>query len=183
VLKKGKTEMKVWRGFLGGICLAAGCGWLYAQTPPPLLGSIEAPYAPAQGSVKIAGITWAAGVTAYGPVGTPLVIYGSNLGGDGVVQFVSYYKNSGGTEVAGTPLSATVNLWTSNMLILTVPSGALSGEVLVTVEGQTSNPLPFLVTGPAYGSACPAGPTSTQLQITTTALPDGQVGQPYSTSL
>ncbi len=177
--------MNAWRGFLGAIGLTAACVSVFAQTPPPLLGSIEAPYAPLQGSATIAGTTWPAGVTAYGSVGTPLVIYGSNLGGDGFVQFISYYKNSSGTEVAGTPVPATVTLWTSNMLILTVPSGALSGEVFVKVEGQTSNPLPFLVTTntPYNTGTCPAGPSSTQLQITSTSLPDGQVTKAYNASL
>ena len=176
--------MKAWRGFLGAICFAVCCVSLCAQTPPPLLGSIEAPYLSLQTAVTIGGTNWAGGVTAYGPVNTPLVIYGANLGGDGVVQFIAYKNGTVDTSVGTNGIfNATVTLWTSNMLITTVPSGAYSGLVKVFVEGQYSNPLPFLVTGGTYAGTCPAGPPTNQLQITTTALADGQVSQSYSASL
>ena len=172
------------RVILGAIVLAAICGRTYSQIPPPLLGSIEVPYAPLQTSATIGGKAWPAGVTAYGPQGTPLVIYGANLGGEGVVQFIAYKNGAVDTSVGTNGIfNATVTLWTSNMLILTVPSGAYSGLVKVFVEGQYSNALPFLVTGGTYAGTCPAGPPSNQLQITTTALADGQVSQSYSASL
>lgn len=145
--------MKAWRVLPGAICLAASCCWVSAQTPSPVLGSIEAPYAPLQGTAKIGGTTWAAGVTAYGPAGTPLVISGSNLGG-GAVQFIAYKNGTVDSSVGvNGVVQATVTLWTSNMLVLTVPSGAYSGLVKVFVEGQYSNPLPFLERVSKMGSA------------------------------
>ena len=173
--------MKVLRELLGALSIAASFGMACAQTPAPVLGNIEAPYTPLQSSVKIAGTTWPAGVAAYGPVGTPLVLSGSNLGGNGTVQFVAYKNGTVDTSVS--PVQATVTLWNQNMLILTVPSGAMSGLVTVTVEGQTSNGLPFLVTPGAYAGSCPAHPAGNQLQITTTSLHDGTVDQSYSATL
>lgn len=173
--------MKIWRGLLGALWVAASLTSARAQTPVPLFGNMEAPYTPLQSSVKIAGTTWPAGAVAYGPVGTPLVLSGSNLGGSGTVQFVAYKNGTVDTSVS--PVQATVTLWNQNMLILTVPSGAMSGLVTVTVEGQTSNGLPFLVTPGAYAGSCPAYPTGNQLQITTASLQDGTVNQSYSAAL
>lgn len=163
------------------IAFTLGIGAAFAQTLNPVLGNIQSPYNPLQGSVKIAGVNWGAGAVAYGPVGTPLVLSGSSLGGGGTVQFVPY-KN-GVVDTSVTPAQATVTLWTSTMLILTVPSGAMSGLVTVTVEGKTSNGLPFIVMPGSYSGSCPAGPTNSQLQIVTSSLHDGAIGQTYSATL
>ncbi len=136
--------MKKWRGWLSLVMLLAAVGKLHSQTLAPVLSNIQAPYVSIQSSVQIVGVTWGIGSVAYGPAGTPLVISGSNFGGEGIVQFVPY-KN-GVVDANATAVQATVTLWTSNMLILTVPSGALTGLVKVTVEGVTSNGLPFVVT-------------------------------------
>jgi RHS repeat-associated protein len=173
--------MKAWREWFWAMVVATSLGVAGAQTPAPVLGNIEGPYAPIQSTVKIANTTWGAGSVAYGPSGAPLVISGSNLGGGGTVQFVPYKNGIVDTSVA--PVQATVTLWTSNMLILTVPSGALSGLITVTVGAKTSNGLPFLVTPGTYAASCPAGPASTQLQIVTSSLHDGAVGQSYSATL
>jgi RHS repeat-associated protein len=134
-----------------------------------------------QSSAKIAGTQWGPGAVAYGAAGTPLVLTGSDLGGSGTVQFNAYKNGIPDTSV--TPAQATVTMWTSNMLILTVPAGAYSGLVTVTVEGKTSNGLPFMVTPGSYAGTCPAGPSSTQLQITTASLHDGTANQTYSATL
>jgi len=79
------AEMKVRSAFIRvAICLA-GMASAGAQTPLPVLGNIEAPYASIQSSVRIAGVTWGAGSVSYGPVGTPLVLSGSGFGGSGTV--------------------------------------------------------------------------------------------------
>jgi len=157
---------------LSGICAAA---------QNPVLGNIEAPYAPLQSAVTLAGQNWLAGATNYGPVGTPLVLTGSNLGTSGTVQFVAY-KNGvvdGAYTVPATPTS-----WAANMVLVTVPAGARSGLITVTVGGKTSYGLPFIVTNGTYASAsCPAGPSGAQLQVTTSSLSDGLVGQGYSVTL
>jgi hypothetical protein len=137
---------------------------LAAQTP--VLSSIEAPYPALQSQVRIAGGTYGPGAVPYGPAGTPLVLTGSNLGASGTVQFVAY-KN--GTVDPSYTTEATITQWNATMLFLTVPSGATSGLVTVTVEGKTSNGLPFIVTPGAYAGSCPAFPAQTQLQITTMA--------------
>jgi RHS repeat-associated protein len=172
--------MKAWRGLLGVTVFAVGVGAVCAQTP--VLGNIEAPYAALQASATIAGTQWGSGMVAYGPAGTPLVLTGSALGGSGTVQFVAYKNGVVDTNV--TPVQAAVTMWSVNMLILTVPAGAYSGLVTVTTDdNKTSNGLPFLVTPGTYAGTCPAGPATTQLQITAASLNDGTVGQAYSATL
>lgn len=153
---------------------------LPAAAQTPVLGSIEAPYPALQSQVRIAGGTYGPGAVPYGPAGTPLVLTGSSLGSSGTVQFVAY-KN-GAVDPSYTT-DATVTQWNSTMLFLTVPSGATSGLVTVTVEGKASNGLPFIVTPGDYTGSCPAFPAQTQLQITTASLHDGTAGQSYSATL
>ena len=68
-------------------------------------------------------------------------------------------------------------------MFVSVPSGASSGLITVTTEGKTSNGLPFLVTPGQYAGSCPAQLPQNQLQITTSSLDDGMVGQTYNASL
>ena len=171
--------MNVRNMVLASIAGALTAGSLPAQMP--VLGNLEAPYPSAQSTVYIAGGTYGPGAVAYGPVGTPLVLTGSDLGASGTVQFIGY-KN--GAVDPGTTVLATVTMWSPTMLFLTVPSGAVSGLVKVTAEGRTSvNGLPFIVTPGTYSGSCPASPPNNQLQITTSALPDGTAGQSYSAPL
>jgi RHS repeat-associated protein len=162
-----------------------GIGRLVAQTP--VLSGIEGPYPAVQtsGTIHVAGGVYGSGAVAYGPVGTPLVVTGSDLGASGIVEFVPYHLNvQTQQEVAGTPVTATPTLWTSNMVFVTVPAGAATGLVVVEVEGKTSSPgLPFIVTSGTYAGTCPAFPPSNQLQITTSSLHDGTAGQAYSATL
>ena len=161
-----------------GIGVLATCS-MAAQTP--VLGNLEAPYPNLQNSVRIAGGTYGSGATAYGPVGTPLVLTGSDLGASGTVLFTGY-KN--GAVDSGTTVQATVTMWSPTMLFLTVPSGAVSGLVTVNAEGRPSiNGMPFIVTPGVYSGTCPASPPTSQLQITTASLKDGTAGQPYSATL
>jgi len=160
---------------------AAVASALSAQAP--VLGSVEAPYPALQNSqpIHLAGSTYNSGQVAYGPVGTPLVISGSSLGDEGEVWFVSY-KNGTVDQNAGS-VHAVVTLWTPTSLILSVPSGAESGLVMVVTNGKTSNGLPFLVMPGAYSGSCPAAPAQNQLQIQTASLQDGAVSQSYSATL
>jgi hypothetical protein len=57
--------MKAWRGLLAATVFAVGVGAAFAQVP--VLGGIEAPYAPLQSTVKIAGDTYGPGAVSYGP--------------------------------------------------------------------------------------------------------------------
>jgi len=172
--------MKAWHGLLGWMVFAAGVGAVCAQTP--VLGNIEAPYPNLQSAVTIASTHWGPGTVAYGSVGTPLLLNGSDLGASGIVQFIAY-KN-GAVDPNVSPVQATVSLWSPTMLVLSVPSGAYSGLVKVTTgEGKTGNQLPFMVTPGTYAGTCPVHPATNQLQIATSSLQDGTVNQAYSATL
>jgi RHS repeat-associated protein len=178
-IQKGLIAMRIRDISIGLTALAVGSAACVAQTP--VLGSIEAPYANVQNTVQIGNHLWGPGSVPYGPVGTPLVLSGADLGDTGTVQFVAY-KN-GSPDPSLTPVAASPSIWGPTMIIVPVPAGAYTGMVQVKVEGKTSNALPFIVTPGQYLAACPAGPTPSQLQIVTTSLHDGTVGQGYSITL
>jgi RHS repeat-associated protein len=161
---------------LGVMIAVNASALLCGQTP--VLGSVEAPYPALQAPIRIAGHTYGSGVAAYGPIGTPLVLSGSDLGADGAVLFTPYSNG-----VPGAPVQATVKAWDPTVLFVSVPSGASSGLITVTTEGKTSNGLPFLVTPGQYAGSCPAYPPQSQLQITTSGLSDGTAHQAYSATL
>lgn len=80
------------------------------------------------------------GVTAIlpdpGSIGTQVTIYGTNFGsamGQSTVTFGS---------VSATPIS-----WSPTAIVVTVPSGAATGNVSVTVSGNTSSGFLYLVSG------------------------------------
>lgn len=171
--------MKFWRVMYAVVLFAAVTYRLAAQTPA--LSSLEAPYAALQGtSIQLAGHVYGAGQVAYGPVGTPLVITGTNFGQSGAVRFVSYVNGSIDTN---SMVNATTTLWQSNLIEFSVPAGAASGLVFVINSNGTSNGLPFVVTPGAYSGSCPASPPGSQLQITTSSLSSGTVGTTYSVQL
>jgi RHS repeat-associated protein len=167
--------MKVRGAWLGCAMAFLGVCRMAAQTPS--LSEIEAPYPAVQSAVKIGTVSYAKGAVAYGPAGTPLVLSGKNFGESvGTVLFPG--------AAAGSTVAAKVTDWSPTILFLTVPSGAVTGLVTVTSGGATSNSRPFIVTNGAYaGSMCPAFPPKGQLSISTSSLPDGIVGQPYSATL
>jgi RHS repeat-associated protein len=177
--ERGKIEMIGRRISMGLVVLAVSGVVSVAQTP--VLANIEAPYPAVQGTVRVAGQTYGPGAVAYGPVVTPLVLTGSDLGTTGTIEFIAYKNGVVDTNVQ--PAIATPTMWMSNMIFVPVPSGAYSGMIQLKVEGKSSNLLPFLVTPGVYAGTCPAGPATTQLQIITAALNDGTVGQSYSAML
>jgi RHS repeat-associated protein len=171
--------MKLWSALLGSFAMMAAASSVVAQAP--VLSTIQAPYAPVQSQVQMAGKTYASGTVAYGAVGTPLVLSGSGLGDNGVVWFIPY-KN--GTLDTNTPaVQGVVTLWTASQIFLKVPSGAVSGLVEVLTADSISNGLPFVVTQDTYSNSCPAGPSPSQLQITTDSLQNGTTNQSYSAQL
>jgi RHS repeat-associated protein len=178
-IAKGQAQMNAKQIVIGFAVLAASSVSLLAQTP--VLGSIEAPYANLQSTVTLGNHNWGPGSAAYGPVGTPLVLSGSNLGDRGTVQFIAYKNGSPDPNVS--PVVASPTLWNSTMIFVPVPAGAYPGMVQINVEGKTSNSLPFIVTPGNYSGSCPAGPTQSQLQIVTASLHDGSVSQSYSATL
>jgi len=152
-----------------GLAISGGM----AQTPA--LSSIEAPYPAVQSAIRIAGSTYGSGAVPYGPAGTPLILSGKNFATSGSVLFPGAQR--------GTTVQAAVTSWSPSILMLTVPSGATSGLVYVNAGGKTSNGLPFLVTPGVYAGTCPGSPPSSELEITTSSLPNGTVGQAYSATL
>jgi hypothetical protein len=86
-----------------------------------------------------------------GAVGTPVTITGTNFG---AAQGTSAVKFNG---TAATPTS-----WSATSIAVDVPSGATTGNVVVTVGGQASNGITFTVTAPA--------PTITGLSVTSGAV-------------
>jgi RHS repeat-associated protein len=178
--------MKRWNPWIISPAIMAAATSLVAQGP--VLSTIEAPYAPIQSQVWMAGRNstnpYGPGTVAYGPAGTPLVLSGSNLGDKGVVWFLPYfYSSSDSKEEMGIPVPATVSLWTASQIFLKVPPGAASGLVQVITGDKASNLLPFVVMPGTYSNSCSAGPSPSQLQITTDSLSDGSVNHSYSVQL
>lgn len=75
-----------------------------------------------QSSVTVAGI-----LPVIGPVGTPVTISGSGFG------------NAPGTLTFNGTGATTITSWTDTLIEATVPTGASTGNVVVTANGVTSN--------------------------------------------
>jgi hypothetical protein len=88
---------------------------------------------------KAAGASTAPSLTSLsptsGPVGTAVTLTGTNFGSTQGTSTVSF------NGTAATPTS-----WSSTSIVVPVPTGATTGNVTVTVSGQTSNALTFTVT-------------------------------------
>ena len=125
-------------------CVLQGCaGTTGVQDPPP-------PADPTIGSLSVTS----------GPVGTPVTITGKNFG---ATQNGSTVKFNG---TAATPTS-----WSAISVVVDVPAGATTGDVVVTVGGQASNGIAFTVTtaAPAITSlSVTSGPVGTPVTITGT---------------
>jgi IPT/TIG domain len=96
---------------------------------------------------------------SFGPAGSSITINGSNFGssqGSGTVTFNGIVATIG-------------SFWYDSSIMVTVPTGLSSGNVVVTQHGVASNPLPFFVTTPTsfYPSAATSA-TPGLLQLVTT---------------
>ena len=103
-------------------------------------------------------------------VGTSVTITGTNFG---ATQGTSTVKFNG---TAATPTS-----WSATSIVAPVPAGATTGNVVVTVGGQSSNGVSFTVTADTTPPSVPTGlavvpASSTQLNLTWTAS-NGQCGR------
>lgn len=105
-----------------------------------LLAAWQVPTAPTNVAVNAQlGVPAILGLSvSTGSVGTPVVIHGANFG---QIQGVSTATFNG--------TAATVTAWAIDTLTTTVPSGATTGNVVVTVAGHASNGSSFTVTGGA----------------------------------
>ncbi len=147
-----------------------------SATSPPSISNLSTPYLPLQSSVKFGGVTYAAGRVAYGPVGAPVTISGSNFGTvTGTVTFQGPRK--------GSTVAATVTSWAPTSITVSVPDWGTTGSVVVTAGGQSSNGLPFIVTTGTYSPSCPQALPASLLTIATTSLPGGMQNSTYSTTL
>src|SRR6266566_4804826 len=80
-----------------------------------------------------------------GAVGSSIVIAGSNFG-----------SNKGSSTVKFNGTTATTTSWGASSITATVPPGATTGNVVVTVSGSSSNGAPFTVTAaPSITSLTP----------------------------
>ncbi|MGB7723152.1 MAG: chitobiase/beta-hexosaminidase C-terminal domain-containing protein, partial [Bryobacteraceae bacterium] len=106
-----------------------------------------------------------------GTVGTPVTITGNNFGSS---QSSSTVKFNGTT--------ASVTYWGATSVGVTVPAGATSGNVVVTVNGQASNGVSFSVTMPvATLTFSPAAGTYTSVQSVTLSTTTGGATIRYTT--
>ncbi len=133
------------RRFLFGLLflLLVAAGALSATAPS--IVEISTSYGPLSSSVRTGGTTYPASTVAYGPVGTPVVIRGSNFGSSGTVSF----HGAGGNTV-----SVGYSTVDATSISVTVPSGATTGNVVVTTGGQSSNGVLFMVTSGTSPANC-----------------------------
>ena len=101
-------------------------------------------------------------------VGTSVTISGSNFG---ATQGSSFVKFNGTT--------APVTTWTATRIVLPVPNGATSGNVVVTVGSAASNAVNFTVVSPptitaaSFPPANASGWNTTAVYVTFTCTPGG----------
>jgi hypothetical protein len=94
-----------------------------------------------------------------GPVGTSVTVNGANFGAT---------QGSGSVKFNGTVASPTS--WSNTSVVAPVPSGATTGNIVVTASGAPSNGIAFTVLPtPSITSLSPtSGPTGTSVTITGT---------------
>jgi hypothetical protein len=119
------------------------------------------------GGVASNGVTFTVGTPTIttlsptsGPVGTSVTISGANFG-----------SSQGSSTVTFNGTSATPTSWGATSIVVPVPSGATSGNVVVTVNGVASNGVTFTVTsaGPTIsGLSQNSGAVGTSITITGT---------------
>ncbi len=84
---------------------------------------------------------------ASGPVGTSITISGSNFGASQGASTVTFNGVSAGAAYR----------WSASSIMAAIPTGAATGNVVVTVNGLASNGAPFTVTlPPSISSVSPA---------------------------
>jgi len=133
----------------------------------PNISGISTSYGPLSASVRSGGITYGANAVAYGPVGTSTVIRGSNFGSSGTVVF----DGSGGNTV-----SVGYSTLDPSIVAVIVPSGATTGNVVITTGGQSSNGVLFMVTSGTSPATCSA-PLVVSIAPATATLGQSQAQQ------
>jgi|SRR5437763_7187187 hypothetical protein len=85
--------------------------------------------------VYAAGPTISALTPNSGAIGATITIIGNDLGASQSTSIVTF----NGTQ------ATTVSRWSSGSVTAIVPVGAATGNVVVTVNGQASNAVPFVI--------------------------------------
>ena len=108
-----------------------------------------------------------------GPVGATVTIAGTYFGGDQGTSTVTFSGPSGTTVTA---TIAAASDWSANNITTTVPTGAVSGPVIVTVGGLASNSNVIFTVVASHDVSAPTAST-----VSTSQLYSG-VGNPLSVS-
>ena len=116
----------------------------------PLTGSASFFFTTAQGTTSLAPVIGLVNPSSTGTVGTSISIDGTYFGTS---------QGSGTVTFNGT--TATATNWTDSQISVTVPTGATTGPLVVTVNGVASNSWSFTV---------PYTPTITNVSPTTVAV-------------
>jgi IPT/TIG domain len=118
--------------------------WTLTANPNNTYAAVAVAFKAAAGGAQAPSIT---GVSpTSGPVSTPVMIAGSNFGG-----------SQGSSTVMFNGMAANPTSWSATSIGVTVPAGATTGNIAVTVGGVASNSQTFTVTAP------PLPPTITSL--------------------
>src|SRR5262249_11505142 len=89
-----------------------------------------------------------------GPVGSSVTISGANFG-----------ASQGTSTVTFNGLLATPTSWSPTSIAVTVPVGATTGNVVVTVAGMATNGVNFIVTPKITGLSPSSGPVGTAVTV------------------
>jgi hypothetical protein len=133
---------------------------------------------------SIAGITsvsaslaasdnWGAGFAAFraacggaAPCITSLIPTSGAIGAPITITGTSFGATQGTSTVTFNGTVATVSTWSATSIAVTVPVGALTGNVVVTVNGATSNGMPFTVAPIITNLSPTSGAVGTPITIT-----------------
>src|SRR5207249_3052941 len=96
-----------------------------------------------------------------GQVNTTVTITGTNFGSAQGANTVTFNGTSAGTA----------STWNATTIVVTVPTGATTGNVVVTVGGLASNGVNFTVTGPPASITPTAGTPQSATVNTAFAIP------------
>lgn len=156
-----KERMKVQRWVFRALI---GLASITVSATTPSISHLSTPHPPINSAVRIRGVNYTAGAVSYGPVGTPVVISGTNFGSSGTVTFRS---------VQGGWVNASIHSWSDTSILAWVPSAAVTGDVIVVAGDQFSNSVPFVVTSPGgtYRASCPQVVDSASVILNATPNP------------
>jgi len=99
--------------------------------------------------------------TLNAAIGTSVTITGSNFG-------AGLSKSAGSSTVTFNGIIATATSWSSTQIVCTVPGGATTGDLIVTVGAAASNSVTFTVTGGGTPEILSLNPTSGAVGTTVT---------------